>query len=149
MNGQKGQPVAIAFPTLPAVETRQRLSDLFAMHHRRVLMAAYRISNAGVRVRDLVKVSWDYEVSGNYFDMLGVRPELGQLVRALLTGVDGVGPLLVLRTAAGSAGALTAAVDGAGWTEVIGTVAGDDTVLVVTRGPREREAVAARLRALG
>ncbi len=41
-------------------------------------MAAYRISNAGVSVRDLVKVSWDYEVSGNYFDMLGVRPELGR-----------------------------------------------------------------------
>ena len=82
-------------------------------------------------------------------DGAGVRPERGQRVRALLTGVDGVGPLLVLRTAAGSAGALTAAVDGAGWAEVIGTVAGDDTVLVVTRGPREREAVAARLRALG
>ncbi len=78
-----------------------------------------------------------------------LRPDLGQLVRALLVSSDGVGPLLVLRTAAGSAGALTAAIDGAGWSEVIGTVAGDDTVLVVTRGPREREAVAERLRRSG
>jgi transcriptional regulator of arginine metabolism len=78
-----------------------------------------------------------------------LRPDLGQLVRALLVSSDGVGPLLVLRTAAGSAGALTAAIDGAGWSEVIGTVAGDDTVLVVTRGPRERETVAERLRRSG
>jgi transcriptional regulator of arginine metabolism len=78
-----------------------------------------------------------------------LRPDLGQLVRALLVSADGVGPLLVLRTAAGSAGALTAAIDGAGWSEVIGTIAGDDTVLVVTRGPREREAVAERLRRSG
>ena len=76
-------------------------------------------------------------------------PELGQLVRTLLMGTDGVGPLLVLRTPAGGAGALTAALDAADWKEIIGTIAGDDTVLVVTRGPKEREAVAARLRALG
>ena len=98
----------------------------------------------------LVKVS---DAEGVFYgtgtDAGAVRPDLGQLVRALLVSVDGVGPLLVLRTAAGSAGALTAALDGAGWSEIIGTVAGDDTVLVVTRGPREREAVAERLRRSG
>lgn len=78
----------------------------------------------------------------------GVRANLGQLLPALLLKVDGVGPLLVLRTAGGSAGALTAALDQAGWEEIIGTVAGDDTVLVVTRGPRQREAVATRLEEL-
>lgn len=95
----------------------------------------------------LVKVS---DAEGVFYgtgtDAGALRPDLGQLVRALLVSSDGVGPLLVLRTAAGSAGALTAAIDGAGWSEVIGTIAGDDTVLVVTRGPREREAVAERLR---
>lgn len=95
----------------------------------------------------LVKVS---DAEGVFYgtgtDAGALRPDLGQLVRALLVSSDGVGPLLILRTAAGSAGALTAAIDGAGWREVIGTIAGDDTVLVVTRGPREREAVAERLR---
>ena len=98
----------------------------------------------------LVKVS---DAEGVFYgtgtDAGALRPDLGQLVRALLVSSDGVGPLLVLRTAAGSAGALTAAIDGAGWSEVIGTVAGDDTILVVTRGTREREAVAERLRRSG
>jgi len=98
----------------------------------------------------LVKVSdADGVFYGTGTEAGALRPDLGQLVRALLVSSDGVGPLLVLRTAAGSAGALTAAIDGAGWSEVIGTIAGDDTVLVVTRGPRERETVAERLRRSG
>lgn len=44
MSSQKGNPVAIASPTLPALQTQQHLSDLFATHHRRILMAAYRIT---------------------------------------------------------------------------------------------------------
>lgn len=78
----------------------------------------------------------------------GVRPDLSQLLPALLVSVDGVGPLLVLKTASGSAGAVTAALDQAGWSEVIGTIAGDDTVLVITRSERKRGVVADRLREL-
>ena len=47
--------MAIAFPTMPAVETRQRLSDLFAMHHRRVLMAAYRITGSMADAEDVAQ----------------------------------------------------------------------------------------------
>jgi transcriptional regulator of arginine metabolism len=77
-----------------------------------------------------------------------VRPELGQVLPALLVSVDGVGPLLVLKTASGSAGAVTEALDQAGWTEIVGTIAGDDTVLVITRNQRVRKQIASRLQAL-
>lgn len=78
-------------------------------------------------------------------DAVPAPTDVAGLVPALLTGVDGVGPLLVLRTARGAAGAVAAALDQAGWDEVIGAVAHDDTVLVVARGTRERERVAERL----
>ena len=45
-------------------------------------MAAYRFSEAGLSTQNLAKKSWAYEVSGNYFDMLGVQPELGRLFHA-------------------------------------------------------------------
>ena len=67
---------------------------------------------------------------------------------ALLVSVDGVGPFLVLKTASGSAGAVTEALDQAGWSEVLGTIAGDDTVLVITRNQRQRNEVAARIQEL-
>jgi transcriptional regulator of arginine metabolism len=75
----------------------------------------------------------------------GIRPDLTQILPTLLVSVDGVGPILVLKTATGAAGAVTAALDQAGWTEVMGTLAGDDTVLVITKGERVRRAVAKRL----
>lgn len=77
-----------------------------------------------------------------------LRPDLGQVLPALLVSVDGVGPLLVLKTASGSAGAVTEALDQAGWGEVMGTIAGDDTVLVITRSQKLREAIASRIQAL-
>ena len=42
-------------------------------------MAAYRFQSAGLSTRDAAYKCWYYRVSGNYFDMLGVRPEQGRL----------------------------------------------------------------------
>lgn len=77
-----------------------------------------------------------------------VRPDLAQVLPTLLVSVDGVGPLLVLKTASGSAGTVTEALDQAGWAEIIGTIAGDDTVLVITRDPAGGAALAAEFLAL-
>ncbi len=53
-----------------------------------------------------------------------------------LRSVDQVQQLLVLRTDAGLAQPLALAIDRAQLREVVGTVAGDDTILVITRHPR-------------
>jgi len=46
---------------------------------------------------------------------------------------DGSGNLAVLRTPPGAAQFLASAIDRAGLPEVVGTIAGDDTILVVAR----------------
>jgi transcriptional regulator of arginine metabolism len=78
----------------------------------------------------------------------GVRPQLEQLLPTMLVAAEGVGPLLVLKTTTGGAQALGLALDGAGWNEVIGTIAGDDAILVITRSERARRAVQVRLQEL-
>ena len=75
-------------------------------------------------------------------------PPLGPLVAALLLSIEGVGHLLVIRTPAGSANALGIALDRHGWPEVAGTIAGDDTILIIARSAAARRRVAARLTAL-
>lgn len=55
---------------------------------------------------------------------------LHRVVAELATSVKGSGNLIVLRTAPGSAMMLASAIDGAEWPEVLGTIAGDDTVFV-------------------
>lgn len=74
-----------------------------------------------------------------------LRPPLHQLLPTLLLSLDGVGNLLVAKTPAGSANALTEALDAQGWPEVVGTIAGDNTILIIARSERARRAVAQRL----
>ncbi|HEX4601359.1 MAG TPA: arginine repressor [Gemmatimonadales bacterium] len=75
-----------------------------------------------------------------------MRPHLEQVLPTLLVSLDGVGPLLVVKTPAGGAQALGLALDAAAWSEIIGTIAGDDAVLVITRSERARRAVQTRLK---
>lgn len=42
-------------------------------------LAAYRFNRAALTLQGAAYKCWDYEVSGNYFDLLGVQPELGRL----------------------------------------------------------------------
>ncbi len=78
----------------------------------------------------------------------GVRPDFQQVLTALCVGMEGVGPFLVLKTVNGSAGAVAVALDQAAWEEIIGTLAGEDTLLVITRTDKARERVAGRLRTI-
>lgn len=78
----------------------------------------------------------------------GVRPHLEQVLPTMLVSVEGVGPLLVLKTTTGGAQALALALDGAGWSEIIGTIAGDDAILAIARSERARRAVQTRLQEL-
>ena len=65
MNNEKGQPVASASETLQVVEMREGLSDLFAMHHRRVLMAAYRITGSMADAEDVAQSIFLRLAAGN------------------------------------------------------------------------------------
>jgi transcriptional regulator of arginine metabolism len=58
---------------------------------------------------------------------------LVRLLRELMTGADASGNLAVLRTPPGGAQFLASALDRSGLHEIVGTIAGDDTVLVVAR----------------
>jgi len=62
--------------------------------------------------------------------------------------LDGVGEMLVLRTVPGGAQPIAAALDGEGWSEILGTIGGDDTILIICRSVAARERVFRRLRSL-
>jgi len=62
---------------------------------------------------------------------------LHRIVAELVGSVRGSVNQIVLRTPPGSAMMLASAIDSAGWTEVIGTLGGDDTVLVICEKPEQ------------
>ncbi len=60
---------------------------------------------------------------------------LARLAAELLMSAEASANLVVLRTPAGAAQLLASAIDHARWPTVLGTVGGDDTVLVIARDP--------------
>ncbi len=70
---------------------------------------------------------------------------LVRLLRELLTGTAASGNLVVLRTPPGAAQFLASALDRSGLPEVIGTIAGDDTILVISHDPAGGPALGEKL----
>jgi transcriptional regulator of arginine metabolism len=65
----------------------------------------------------------------------GGTDRMSRLLSDLLVSTDASGNLAVLRTPPGAAHYLASAIDRAALPQVVGTVAGDDTILVVAREP--------------
>jgi len=76
------------------------------------------------------------------------KPLLASLLPQLFSKVDGVGELVVLHTVASGAQPIAEAIDLEEFPEVLGTIAGDDTILIVTRSAGARVQLTERLRAL-
>jgi len=70
---------------------------------------------------------------------------LRALLRELPVEVAESGTLVILRTLPGSAHPIAAALDRARWPGVVGSVAGDDTVLIACRDAAARRRVRARI----
>jgi transcriptional regulator of arginine metabolism len=75
-------------------------------------------------------------------------PRLSRTASELLISAEASANMVVLRTPAGAAQFLASVLDHAAWPSILGTVAGDDTVLVIARDPSGGEALAAQLLAL-
>lgn len=73
-------------------------------------------------------------------------PALEGLLPQLFVSVDGVSELILLRTLPGGAQAIAEAVDNREWPELLGTIAGDDTILMICRSAQAREKLTKRIR---
>jgi transcriptional regulator of arginine metabolism len=87
-------------------------------------------------------------VSGPASQVSGASARLTRYLKELLTSAEASANLVVLRTPAGAAQFLASAIDHAALPAVLGTVAGDDTVLVISRDPAGGDDLAAEFRRL-
>lgn len=75
--------------------------------------------------------------------VFGGTDRLSRLLGDLLVGTDATGNLAVLRTPPGAAHYLASAIDRAALPDVVGTIAGDDTIFVAAREPMTGSELAA------
>jgi transcriptional regulator of arginine metabolism len=120
------------------------------MLRQRLLIRGIEATQATIS-RDLKEIGLVKRAGDGAYVRAGTdRPTAGadhlrRAVASLLRGFERVDPLLVLRTDRGQAQGLAEWIDRAQLTEVAGTVAGDDTILLVCRGAEAAARVETRL----
>jgi transcriptional regulator of arginine metabolism len=75
-------------------------------------------------------------------EFAGFEARLARLCGEVLVSAEASANLVVLRTPPGAAQYFASAVDRVGWESILGSIAGDDTVLLITRSPSGGSAIA-------
>lgn len=99
-----------------------------------------------IRELRLVKIP-DAEGAAHYSlpDEWQSTPPLESLLPTLFLRAEGTGNLLVVKTLKGGAQTVAAGIDWEEWPEVLGTLAGDDTILIILRAADALDQVRRRL----
>lgn len=74
--------------------------------------------------------------------------QLAGVMREFAIDIEPALDLVLVKTVPGGASPVAQAIDDARWPEVAGTLAGEDTIIVVPRRPAHQRTIAARLRRL-
>jgi transcriptional regulator of arginine metabolism len=101
-----------------------------------------------IRELGLAKTSAGYSLPGREAGGDSDLPSVSRLVREFVTSVRAAQNLLVTKTSIGSAQPVAAALDGENWPEAIGTIAGDDTILIVCEDKRSAGRLADRIQGM-
>src|SRR5271167_3254858 len=112
---------------------------------RRLAQQKLRVTQATLS-RDLqelklVKTTAGYKTASALPDDAAAMPPLTRALREFLLDIRPAENLLVLKTPPSGAQPLAAAVDASKFPEIAGTIAGDDTVLIITPNKRTRDSL--------
>lgn len=142
----------------PRLARHQRIGELIASREIRT-QAELRalLEDDGISVtqatlsRDLTELGVAKSPRGYVIAGVEAGPDVPQdvmwkAIRRELISADYGGTTIVLRTRPGHADALAIEIDRARPAEILGTIAGDDTIFIAARSPRDAEALTERMR---
>ncbi len=116
-------------------------------------LCGYNVTQAtisrDIKELKLVKVmsrdgKYCYALSGTKENDASKR--LRSLMTSAVTDIDIAGNLVIIKTEAGMAQALCAAIDSADFSEIVGSIAGDDTIFLAAKTPESAAAAASNFR---
>jgi transcriptional regulator of arginine metabolism len=119
--------------------------DDLAQELRKLGIAATQVTlSRDIRELGLVKTPGGYKEMAKEAAGLSLETLAGEFVEDVRIAQNQV----VLRTAPGHANSVAVALDAEAWPEVVGTLAGDDTILVIAADSRTAEVVGKKLLAM-
>ncbi|TAM80079.1 MAG: ArgR family transcriptional regulator [Acidobacteria bacterium] len=122
-----------------AVGTQSEMCEKLA---RRGIQVTQATVSRDIEELGLIKTRKGYRMPGPPVPPKSPQPALPVILKEFLWEVRKASNLVVIKTHPGNAHSVAAALDAEQWPEVVGTVAGDDTIFLATGGAQE----AARIR---
>lgn len=117
------------------IESQQSLAEALRRHEVNVSQATL---SRDIQELGLVKAGNAYIV-GTAEIRQTTEQTLRRVLREYVIDVERVVPILVMKTSAGNAQTVAGSLDGVGWPEIVGTIAGDNTIFVLCRSARDLE----------
>jgi len=128
-----------------AIETQEELAE-------KLNEAGFRVTQATVSrdIRELRLTKMTVDGSQRYVVIQGHNSQMGEkyigILREGFVSMDMAQNILVVKTVAGMAMAVAAALDALQWHEIVGSIAGDDTIFCAIRTTEETRTVMEKLR---
>jgi transcriptional regulator of arginine metabolism len=127
------------------VETQEHLRRKLA--HRGIHVTQATVSR-DIEELGLIKTRTGYRLPEAAEPMVSLEPTLAIVLKEFLTEARQAANLVIVKTRPGNAHSVAAALDANPWEEVIGTIAGDDTIFVATPSSHHAEIIRKKILAL-
>jgi len=146
------------------MSTQRRRSKILNLVQRRPVLSQTQLSqylkaegfhvtqatlSRDLHALNLIKTQDGYKLPEQLVAVKGDSNQQALTILQFMVEAEAAGNLVVVRTHPGNASPVARSLDTIGWKEIIGTVAGDDTILVVTANAATARLVRQRLLALG
>ena len=131
-----------------SIQTQEELADALAARGMVVTQATVSRDIKEMHLLKVLAEDGSYRYATMDKEEQGTSDRLIRMLADSVVGMDSANNLIVIRTLPGSAHVAGEAVDSLRWSEVLGTIAGDNTILVIARSNEDVEPVLRRFRAL-
>ena len=130
------------------IETQEELAEELRHHGVNVTQATVSRDIKELRLLKVLSDNGGYRYATAERAEKGVNDRFIRIFSESVMSIAGAGNLIVLKTLSAAAPSAAEAIDGLKWPEIIGTIAGDNTILVIIKNIEDVDDVIARFREL-
>ena len=130
------------------IETQEELAEELKRRGVKVTQATVSRDIKELRLLKVLSENGGYKYATVERAEKGMNDRFARILAESIVSIDSVNNLIVITTLTASANAAGEAIDSMKWNEVLGTIAGDNTLLIIARSNEAVETVLARINAL-
>lgn len=126
------------------IETQEELAEELLNHGVKVTQATVSRDIKELRLLKVLSEHGGYKYATVERAEKGMNDRFIRILTESVVNIECVGNLMVLKTLSASASAAGEAIDSMKWSEVLGTIAGDNTLLIICRSEEAVEVIHTR-----